>query len=196
MPQRTPEQRAKHAEYMRKYYEVHPGYKARADKEHRRRYIERLRSYDRWRSQTPERKAQKLASQRKRYAEKREEIKVYQKEYCRNNKEKRDATARRRIERLKQAGTWQTLTREYGMRHRHGLTLEQYDQMLAAQGGVCAICGDPPTVGFNKRLHIDHDHKTGVKRGLLCMHCNHSLERLEKYPDWAEKATAYLKRPR
>jgi Recombination endonuclease VII len=41
--------------------------------------------------------------------------------------------------------------------------------MLAEQGGGCAICGAEPKT---KRLHVDHDHKTGAVRGLLCFRCN------------------------
>jgi leucyl aminopeptidase (aminopeptidase T) len=189
---RTPEQRAKHAEYMRKYYEAHPGYKAEADKKHRQKYIKKLRSYDKWRNQTPERKAQRIAQQMKRYAEKKEEILAYGRTYYRANKDK--WAERRKNPKAKEY--MKAYARPYGLKRRHGMTIEQYDAMLAAQHGVCAICGEPPTVGFNKRLHVDHDHKTEVRRGLLCMHCNHAIERMDKYPDWASRAENYLKRPR
>jgi hypothetical protein len=188
------EKRAQRAEYMRRYNAEHPERKSVADKKYRQKYLDKLRRYDKWRSQTPERKAQKLAAQRKRYREKREEIRNYQREYCRRNKEKRKLVEKIRQERLKKDGTWTLLVRKYGMKHRHGLSMEQYEEMFLSQGGVCAICSEPPTSGFNKRLHVDHDHKTEVRRGLLCMRCNHALERLEKYPDWHEKAIAYLKR--
>lgn len=52
---------------------------------------------------------------------------------------------------------------------RYGITIEQYDAMFAAQGGVCAICDKPPK---NRRLDVDHDHSTGQVRGLLCAPCN------------------------
>ena len=54
------------------------------------------------------------------------------------------------------------------------VSLATYDAMLEAQGGVCAICGDgPPWTGTHKNtLAIDHDHATGVVRGLLCACCN------------------------
>ena len=61
---------------------------------------------------------------------------------------------------------------------RHGLGRSGYAELLAQQGGVCAICGAPPATG--RSLHIDHDHAhcPGTKgcrdcvRGLLCNHCN------------------------
>jgi Recombination endonuclease VII. len=49
---------------------------------------------------------------------------------------------------------------------------ELYERLLAEQGGVCAICGNPPKT---RRLHVDHDHKTGRVRGLLCYRCNRLL---------------------
>lgn len=59
---------------------------------------------------------------------------------------------------------------------KYGITAEQYNQMFATQDGVCAICGRPPKT---KRLHVDHDHKTGKIRSLLCMMCNTKLGIIE-----------------
>lgn len=50
------------------------------------------------------------------------------------------------------------------------ITPDEYDQVLAEQHGLCAICGRPPKPG--KRLAVDHDHTTGFVRGLLCFMCN------------------------
>lgn len=47
---------------------------------------------------------------------------------------------------------------------------DEYDLILAEQGGVCAICGNTPKPG--KRLAVDHDHRSGHIRGLLCYLCN------------------------
>jgi hypothetical protein len=58
-----------------------------------------------------------------------------------------------------------------------GVTSEQYEAMLAAQGGGCAICGNPPKT---RRLDVDHDHRTGKVRGLLCHRCNRAL------PSWVD----------
>jgi len=54
--------------------------------------------------------------------------------------------------------------------HRYGITDEQYQQILAYQGGGCAVCGKPEPA--NKKHCIDHDHKTGLVRGVLCLRCN------------------------
>lgn len=61
------------------------------------------------------------------------------------------------------------------LKAKYGLTEDEYDLLLAAQGGVCAICGRFETVkrGSNvSRLSVDHDHATGQVRGLLCQSCN------------------------
>ncbi|MCU1617755.1 MAG: hypothetical protein JWO98_5295 [Frankiales bacterium] len=55
----------------------------------------------------------------------------------------------------------------------YGLTPEGYDELLALQGGRCAICRNRP--GKKKRFAVDHDHGTGAVRGLLCSNCNHDL---------------------
>jgi len=66
---------------------------------------------------------------------------------------------------------------------------DEYEGMLAEQGGVCAICGNPPKV---KRLHVDHDHRTGAVRGLLCFRCNRALAGYVTVA-WMLKAIAYLR---
>lgn len=62
------------------------------------------------------------------------------------------------------------------LNYLYSLTLEEYDRMLEAQDGVCAICGRPEThvTGFGgvDRLSVDHDHETEGIRGLLCRKCN------------------------
>lgn len=54
----------------------------------------------------------------------------------------------------------------------YGITAEEYDRILRRQGGRCAICGNKPRT---IRFAVDHDHKTGEVRGILCKRCNHDL---------------------
>lgn len=119
-----------------------------------------------------------------RYAEKSDEIKAYVKRWQQENAEyvnayrrKRNATRRKEI-------------REGHLRRTFGITLDDYDEMLDAQGGACAICRRPPAEG--KSLHVDHDHATGVVRGLLCFTCNGALGMLSENEDTIACALAYV----
>lgn len=84
-------------------------------------------------------------------------------------------------------------------RTQFGITIEEYDFMLASQEGVCAICSKPETLchrvgGTPRRLSVDHDHKTGQVRGLLCQQCNVVLGQYEKWKEVFPKFEAYLKK--
>lgn len=75
----------------------------------------------------------------------------------------------------------------------HGLTQEQYD----ALGASCALCGcldNTPEAGQHNRLHIDHNHETGVVRGLLCHHHNLMIGLAKDDPDMLISGAFYLMR--
>ena len=74
----------------------------------------------------------------------------------------------------------------------YGVSAEEFSRMLADQNGCCAICGEPPATG--KVLCLDHDHATGLPRGLLCNRCNSGLGNFLDRQDFLEKAIAYLGR--
>lgn len=78
------------------------------------------------------------------------------------------------------------------LRVSYGISPEEYWQMLLAQGGVCAICHSLPLA--NKRLGVDHCHKTGRVRGLLCHLCNVAVGFLEKDSERTTRGFAYIKR--
>lgn len=80
--------------------------------------------------------------------------------------------------------------RRVAFKHRYGITIEQYDAMLAAQNGVCAICLNPPR-GKMKRLSVDHCHATGRVRGLLCITCNRAIGYFDN-PEWFRRACLYV----
>lgn len=84
--------------------------------------------------------------------------------------------------------------RENKLRNAFGLSLADYDQMLTAQDGVCAICHKACKSG--RELAVDHDHETGEVRALLCMNCNRAIGWLQDDPDLLMKATDYLLRHR
>jgi len=76
------------------------------------------------------------------------------------------------------------------LHRKFGMTLRQYEEMLEAQEGRCAICGRPPRVDVS--LHIDHEHKTGQIRGLLCFSCNAALGYFGDDGDRLIRAVNYL----
>jgi hypothetical protein len=88
-------------------------------------------------------------------------------------------------EKVREAAYRRHLLRTFGM------TTEQYQGMLKRQRGVCKLCGKDSE---GKRLVVDHDHASGVVRGLLCHKCNTALSTLEKDRKWITKAINYLKR--
>lgn len=78
---------------------------------------------------------------------------------------------------------------------RYGITLEEYERQLEAQDGACAICKRRPVPGARKQmLCIDHDHRTGKFRGLLCDACNRAIGMLQDSPTVLRVAAEYLER--
>lgn len=81
--------------------------------------------------------------------------------------------------------------RNVGLRNLYGITLEDYNQIFAEQNGSCLICGKSQ-LELKKRLHVDHDHKTGKIRGLLCNSCNQGLGYFKDNKESLLKAIKYL----
>lgn len=71
---------------------------------------------------------------------------------------------------------------------KYGLTLADYNDMLARQRGRCAICQKP----FHSKPGVDHDHATGRVRGLLCSFCNTGIGLFHDDPDILRAAITYL----
>lgn len=86
------------------------------------------------------------------------------------------------------------VSRNQAYRTRYGITLDDYDEMYAEQGGVCAICGtDTPGSRF-KHFHVDHDHDTDKVRQLLCEACNTGLGKFRDNPLLLRLAASYLEK--
>jgi hypothetical protein len=93
----------------------------------------------------------------------------------------------------KNPGHW----RDRQLRKKYGISWAEYQALFARQGGLCAICGtDKP--GGRGLMAVDHDHKTGQIRGLLCNLCNRGLgqfrdnaKTLRNAAEYLEKASAY-----
>jgi hypothetical protein len=128
--------------------------------------------------------------------ENKEQIKKYMKEHRseRNHNKKiwdKEHLTERRMykEKNREKSKNQYLIKTYG------ITLEQYNQMLIEQNGVCAICGQKETrkSKYNKyTLSVDHNHKTGKVRGLLCHGCNNCLGTLKDDIKIFQSAIEYL----
>jgi hypothetical protein len=76
---------------------------------------------------------------------------------------------------------------------RYGIELGDYDRLYRGQSGVCAICRR--ATGRTRRLSVDHDHKTGEVRGLLCRPCNDVLGLARDDPAFFLRAIEYLANP-
>lgn len=78
----------------------------------------------------------------------------------------------------------------------YGLTLEDYDHLMLSQDGKCAICASPDpkliTRSPVKYLLVDHDHKTGRIRGLLCDPCNKAIGLMDDCPQTIRRAADYV----
>jgi len=73
---------------------------------------------------------------------------------------------------------------------KYGITLDEYDALLEQQGGGCAICGRKPA---SKRLSVDHDHRSGRVRGILCDGCNRAIGVLKlEQPERFQRIADYL----
>ncbi len=85
--------------------------------------------------------------------------------------------------------------RGYALKFTHKITLEEYEILLQKQNGVCAVCHKPPSRKNPKEmlLCVDHDHKTGKIRGLLCNSCNRGIGLLRDSPDILLSALNYLR---
>lgn len=81
--------------------------------------------------------------------------------------------------------------RDYHLRYRYGITLEEYNRMFDAQKGCCAGCGIHQSE-LGKPLYLDHDHVTGEPRGLLCHNCNTVLGHVNDNKNILQNLLSYL----
>lgn len=84
------------------------------------------------------------------------------------------------------------MQRRFYLKSHYGLTVEAYESLVAKQNGLCAICKNKSRVSVSHPLYIDHCHKTGQVRGLLCNVCNSMVGYLEKHGHLIPSAIQYL----
>jgi hypothetical protein len=128
----------------------------------------------------------------KRYREKYpDRPKAARKRYELSHPEAKKAKRHRyQIARLAREPNWYKQRR---LRVEHRLSLEEYNAILAEQDGRCALCGGKPN-GRWGTLNIDHNHKTGERRGLICDSCNRGLGLFGDNEVLLRKAAEYLEK--
>ena len=132
----------------------------------------------------------------KRYVEQKDKLKVQLKKYKEGNKEKLEVASllwkKNNPDKVKQ------YQRTSNLRKNFGLSMDEYEQMLAMQNNLCAICEKPETFIHHQtketaRLAVDHCHKTNKVRKLLCKSCNTALGLFKDDIGVMENAVQYLK---
>ena len=148
---------------------------AEENREYMRTYYQQNKH--RWKKRSPEKQAEYNERRRSKYSE------------CSETRDK----ARSKVKEWQSANPRKRLNQRM---RKYGLTIEQYESMLRQQHGGCAICGQQPKGGSGSasRLHVDHCHKTGLVRGLLCGNCNHGIGKFKDSVELIEAAAMYLRR--
>ena len=112
-------------------------------------------------------------------------------------------TVEKNLDRAEYAKAWRKKVREANLEYyqnqdfqrTYSVSLEWYKETLSKQNGVCAICEQPETTVIRGKqicLSVDHCHKTGKTRGLLCTKCNRGLGLFRDKISILNKATSYL----
>jgi hypothetical protein len=129
------------------------------------------------------------AKDRARYAERREEVSARKRAAYAADRENKIATVvrwqNRNPEKVKQSQKERNLWRWYG------LTMKDFESLFLKQGSMCPICLCKSPEGKNP-WHVDHDHKTGQVRGILCSPCNLMLGHAKDNPQTLRAAIVYL----
>lgn len=95
---------------------------------------------------------------------------------------------RANMDRFRASGKKKVSDRKSHLKRNYGITLEEFEAMLASQGGGCAICGR------SDADNVDHDHETGRVRGILCFPCNVAIGLLQDDDERARSAASYISR--
>jgi hypothetical protein len=101
-----------------------------------------------------------------------------------DNPERYQARQREYVE----TGKKSVANRKSHLKRKYGLTLGSFDELLASQGGGCAVCGR------SGADNVDHDHDTGQVRGILCFKCNVAIGLIDEDSSRAHAAGNYLDR--
>lgn len=125
------------------------------------------------------------------YLKNKERILVNSKERYRKNPEQKAIYDRKRIRRLR--AEQPELMRKRALKQRYGITYHDYYKLLEKQQFKCAICYTSRE-NLEKDLYVDHCHKSGKVRGLLCDSCNQGIGKFKDNIFFLLNAIRYLKR--
>jgi len=78
-------------------------------------------------------------------------------------------------------------SRHYHLMQEYGMGADEVDELIRQQGGLCAVCRE------REANQVDHDHETGVVRGIVCLLCNAAMGAFHDDPDLIRRAIAYVK---
>lgn len=112
--------------------------------------------------------------------------------YCPDCERIRQAEAQFRM--MERKGGSYRYRRNIYLKRAYGITIEEYEVMLEAQGGKCAICGAPDGAADRLSLCVDHNHQTGRRRELLCVGCNFRVRNLGDDRGLFELTVAYIRK--
>lgn len=177
----------KRREYSRNYRSSHIEKALKYEAEWRNKNREKVRIKNlEWKRANPE----KVKNEYKKYYLKNKDvINIKAKKWASRNRELINMKAKIR-ENKNPEKTIRT-RRNFHLKKKFGITVEQYDEMLIKQNGVCEICGG---TNGKKNFSVDHNHKTGKVRGLLCDHCNTGIGRLMEDISILQNAILYLRK--
>lgn len=129
-----------------------------------------------------------LAAREKRSPEIKEKEKIYREKYREEHKEELATKAQEYYRNNKK-------DRQDAERYRkYGITGDEYDAMIEAQGYKCAICSEEFDTSRQRSINVDHCHESGVVRGLLCKDCNTGLGHFRDNINTLISAATYLER--
>lgn len=136
------------------------------------------------------RDAVKISIQRTdRYMRDREKSRAYLRDYYARNKDRAAAWARDYRKRFDPSHR-----RAIARKRVYGLSRDDFREMWNLQAGRCAICFERLVDDGSRQAHVDHDHKTGLVRGILCVDCNVGLGRFKDNAEALRRAADYVGR--
>lgn len=117
-------------------------------------------------------------------------LRKYLQEWQKKNKDKIAANQRRWYAKNKTKDNVRNAIKNRWLKRKYNITLDDYQKLLKKQNGECAICGQISSE--SRTLDVDHCHKSGKIRGLLCPNCNVGLGNFQDNILLLQKASLYL----